>query len=100
MENFFVPNSSVVVDTAREVIAPLHTPMTAVLMLRERLVLLTSKKKAPAVGAINATIAAGLEILYLALDNSNQTQNYNYVHVQRGSISLILSNVIKNTLLT
>lgn len=63
-----------VVDTATEVIAPQHTPIMAVLKCRARLVLLTSKKNAPTVGAINATIEAGLEIVYLVLDNSNQNQ--------------------------
>lgn len=60
-------------ETAMEVIAPLLTPIVAVLIWRERLVLLTSKKKAPVVGAINATIEAGLESVYLVLDNSKQT---------------------------
>lgn len=62
-----------VVDTEMEVIAPQHTPMVAVLMWSARLELLISRKKAPAVGAINATIEAGLDIAYLVLDKSNQT---------------------------
>jgi len=66
-EKFFVPNSSVVVEIAVEVIAPVETPITAVLMYRARSVLLRSKKNAHDVGAITATIVAGLEILCFPL---------------------------------
>jgi len=62
-----VPNSSVVVETAEEVITPVETPITAVLMYRARLVLLRSKKNAHAVGAITAIIMAGLEIVRFPL---------------------------------
>jgi hypothetical protein len=45
-------------------------------------VLLTSKKKAPAVGAINTTIEAGLEIMYLVLDKTNKNLSTNiFMHV-------------------
>lgn len=67
-EKFLVPNSSVVMETAIEVIAPVHTPIMAVPMKREKLAGLRSKKKAPPIGATNATINAGLEIVYLLLE--------------------------------
>lgn len=54
-------------DTAIQVIAPVHTPIMAVLMIREMLAWLSSKKKAPAIGAANATRNAGREIIYLLL---------------------------------
>jgi len=63
----------VVVDTATEVIAPLHTPIMALLMWSDRSALLVSKKRAPAVGAINAIIVAGLEIMCFVLEDPNQS---------------------------
>lgn len=62
-EKFFVPNSSVVVDTAMEVMAPVQIPIMAVLMYRDRSFRFRSRKNDADVGAINATIVAGLEIL-------------------------------------
>lgn len=66
-EKFLVPNSSVVVDTEIDVMAPVHTPIMAVLMYKAISVLFNSNKNDPAVGAINAAILAGLEILTLPL---------------------------------
>lgn len=65
---FFVPNSSEVVETAMEVIAPVHTPITAVLMYKEMVVVLRSMKKAPVIGAISVAIHAVLETAYLLLE--------------------------------
>lgn len=51
-----------------EEIAPVHTPITAVLVYKERLEGFRSMKKAPAIGAITVTIQAVLETAYLFLN--------------------------------
>ncbi len=62
-------------DTAIQVIAPVHTPIMAVLMIRETLAGLRSKKKAPAIGVANAPRNAGLEIIYLLLKPEKRENN-------------------------
>ncbi|KAK9999270.1 hypothetical protein SO802_018873 [Lithocarpus litseifolius] len=57
------PKQQAVMDTAKEVIAPEHVPVTAVLINREMLSLLRSKKKDIAIGVITAATNAGLEIM-------------------------------------
>ena len=55
-EKFFVPNSSVVMDTAMEVMAPEQIPIMAVLMYRNMSFWFRSKKNDPDVAAISDTI--------------------------------------------
>lgn len=57
-----IPNNSGVVDTAMHVIAPVHAPITAVLMYNERLLWLSKRKNDPAIGAIKIVIDAVLDI--------------------------------------
>ena len=77
-EKFFEPNSSVVVDTAMEVMAPEQIPIMAVLIYRDMSSWFRSTKNDPDVATINATIEAGLEILDFPLKISN---SYFYVRV-------------------
>lgn len=57
----FVPNSSVVAETAIVVTAPVHAPITAVPTYKKDGRRARSMKKAPDIGAINAAINADLD---------------------------------------
>jgi hypothetical protein len=59
---FLDPNSSLVADTATDVIAPVHVPMMAVLAYRKKLPGLSSRKKAAAMGAIRQAMDAVLDM--------------------------------------
>ena len=61
-----------------EVIAPVHVPITEVLLIkREMMSLLRSKKKDIAIGVINAATNAGLEIIcLLKYSNIYQTASF------------------------
>jgi hypothetical protein len=59
---FLAPNSSLVADTATDVMAPVHVPITAVLRYRKKWLGLRSRRKAPDMGAISDAMDPVLEM--------------------------------------